>query len=207
LTRLESVRFVAEMPNASAALLDHFPAFLERLPPCLDVEALARQTKAFVRARGIRSGSDLLRLALAWACGGHSMAHVVAWAGERGIATLTDEALLQRLHGAGRFLQALSEQLLASVGEVPAWRGRTLRIADSSSSLSQPAGKGMDWRVHGVFDLGLGGFCHLEVTDGRGAEALDRGGGRDPRGRSRLRQRAGLATLPPEPRRAGRSAW
>jgi hypothetical protein len=162
------------MPEASAEPIDHFPAFLERLPPSLDIEKLARQTKAFQRPRGIRSGTDLLRLALAWGCGGYSLQNVAAWAGERSIATLTDEALIQRLHGAGPFLKALSEELLACVGELPCWHGRVLRIADSTS-LSKQASKGTDWRIHGVFDLNRGGFSHLELTDGHGGEALDRG--------------------------------
>ncbi len=162
------------MLEASPDPTDHFPALLERLPPGLDIENLARQTKAFQRPRGVRSGTDLLRLALAWGCGGYSLQSVAAWAGERGIATLTDEALIQRLHGAVPFMKAVSDALLACVGTIPCWHGRVLRVADSTS-LSKQASKGTDWRVHGVFDLGLGGFSHLELTDGRGGEALDRG--------------------------------
>ena len=162
------------MPQASRESIDHFPAFLARLPPGLDLEALAYGTRAFRRARGVRSGTDLLRLALAWGCGGYSMQRVAAWAGEQGIATLTDEALSQRLHGAVGFLEAVTNQLLAQVGSAPSWHGRTFRVADSSS-LSKLASKGTDWRIHGVYDLGVGGFTHLEVTDGHGAEALDRG--------------------------------
>jgi IS4 transposase len=162
------------MPQASDASIDHFPALLSRLPTGLDLEALARGTRAFRRARGVRSGVDLLRLVLAWGCGGYSMQRVVAWAGEQGIAKLTDEALSQRLHGAVGFLAAVSNQLLAQVGTVPRWHGRTFRVADSSS-LSKLASKGTDWRLHAVYDLGVGGFTHLEVTDGHGAEALDRG--------------------------------
>jgi hypothetical protein len=41
--------------------------------------------------------------------------------------------------------------------------------------VSKPGSKGTDWRVHGVFDLGSGGFSHLELTDKHGAEALERG--------------------------------
>ena len=40
---------------------------------------------------------------------------------------------------------------------------------------TKPGSKGTDWRVHGVLDLGSGGFSHLELTDKHGAEALDRG--------------------------------
>jgi hypothetical protein len=162
------------MPEASACSIDHYPAFLVRLPASLKLETLAREHKAFQRPRGVRSGANLLRLALAWGPGGYSLQQVAAWACEQGIADITDEALIQRLHGTGDFLQAVSEQLLEPITQAPCWHGRVLRICDSSS-LSQPASKGTDWRLHGVYDLGFGGFSHLELTDGHGGEALDRG--------------------------------
>ena len=162
------------MLEASPPPIDHFPAFLARIPSHIDLEALARQTKAFQRPRGVRSGTDLLRLALAWGPGGYSMQRVAAWAGETNIATLTEDALIQRLHAAGAFLEEIVRLLLVGVGEVPFWHGRVLRNSDSTS-LSQPASTGTDWRVHAVYDLGRGGFSHLEVTDGHGGEALDRG--------------------------------
>lgn len=161
------------MPEASESI-DHFPRLLKRLPPTLDLESLARQTKGFQRPRGVRSGTELLRLALAWGPGGYSLQRVAAWAGEHGIATLTDEALTQRLHGAGMFLEAVTSELLTRVGPAPCWHGRTLRVADGTS-LSKPASKGTDWRVHGVYDLGTGRFTDLDITDAHGGEALDRG--------------------------------
>lgn len=154
--------------------MDHFPALLARIPSHIDLEALARQTGSFRRPRGVRSGTDLLRLALAWGPGGYSMQRVAAWAGERGIATLTHDALIQRLHAAVPYLQAVIRQLLKPVKPSPCWHGRVLRVCDGTS-LSQQASKGTDWRVHGVYDLGSGGFSHLEVTDSHGGEALDRG--------------------------------
>jgi hypothetical protein len=162
------------MPEASPPSIDHFPAFLARIPSHIDLEGLARAAKAFQRQRGVRSGTDLLRLALAWGPGGYSMQRVAAWAGERGIASLTEDALVQRLHAAGPFLEEVTRQLLIGVGETPCWHGRVLRVSDGTS-LSEPASKGTDWRIHGVYDLGRGGFTHLEVTDGHGGEALDRG--------------------------------
>src|SRR5208283_4857974 len=162
------------MQQASSDLVDQFPDFLARLPAEVKLEELARQTGAFGRPRGVRSGTDLLRLALAWGPGGYSMQRVVAWAGELGFAELTDEALSQRLHGAVSYLQAVTNQLLQRVAEDVRWPGRVLRIADSSS-LSGPASHGTDWRLHGVYDLARGGFVDLELTDGHGAEALDRG--------------------------------
>jgi DDE family transposase len=162
------------MPEASTGSIDHFPSLLARLPADLDLEALARETQAFRRPRGVRSGTDLLRLSLAWGCGGYSLKHVVAWAGEQAIASLSDAALSQRLHGAVAFFAAVCAGLLHRVGSAPAWRGRVFRACDASS-LSQPASKGTDWRIHGVYDLGLGGFSHLSITDRHGGEALDRG--------------------------------
>jgi hypothetical protein len=49
-----------------------------------------------------------------------------------------------------------------------------LRLADGSC-VSKPGSTGTDWRIHGVFDLGSGGFSHLELTNKHGAEALERG--------------------------------
>jgi hypothetical protein len=122
----------------------------------------------------VRSAADLLRLALAWGAGGYSSQRVAAWAGERQIATLTEDALIQRLHNAGPFLEKLAQELLIRAGGTACWHGRVLRVSDGTS-LSKQASKGTDWRVHGVYDLGRGGFTHLEVTDRRGGEALDRG--------------------------------
>lgn len=51
--------------------------------------------------------------------------------------------------------------------------------AGDGSSISKPASKGTDWRIHGVFDLGCGRFSHMALTDCHGAEPLARGAGVD----------------------------
>lgn len=162
------------MLEASPLPIDHFPAVLARIPSHINLESLAREVKAFQRPRGVRSATDLLRLALAWGPGGYSMQRVAAWAGERNIASLTEDALIQRLHNAGPFLEALTRKLLNRTQDMACWHGRVPRVSDGTS-LSKQASKGTDWRVHGVYDLGRGGFTHLEVTDSHGGEALDRG--------------------------------
>jgi hypothetical protein len=91
-----------------------------------------------------------------------------------GFAHFTDEALIVRLHNSVAFLQGVTQALLDAVGGAVRWPERVLRIADSTS-LSGPASKGTDWRIHGVFDLAHGGFSALHITDSHGAEALDRG--------------------------------
>ena len=92
------------------------------------------------------------------------------------IAELSNPGVHYRLKQAVAFLAALvARPLTAKVpGARLRWPGRTLRLADGTC-VSKPGSKGADWRVHGVFDLGSGGFSHLELTDKHGAEALDRG--------------------------------
>jgi hypothetical protein len=113
---------------------------LARLPADLDLETLARETKAIERRRGPRSGAALLRLSMAWSCGGRSLQCVAAGAMERGIVALTEEALIQRLHRAGLFLQAVTNRLLPGAGARPSWQGRGFRIADSTSLSGRAAG-------------------------------------------------------------------
>jgi len=144
----------------------------------VDLDALARQTKALLRRRGVPDAAALLRLALAHGPGGLSLRQTAAWGFMAGIADLTDASLNDRLHQSCDFLAAIVEGLLRAKipGPCLRWPSRVLRICDGSC-VSKPGSKGTDWRVHGVFDLGSGGFSHLELTDKHGGEALDRGPG------------------------------
>jgi hypothetical protein len=105
----------------------------------------------------VRSAIDRLRLALAWGPGGYSLQRVAAWAGEKNIASLTEDGLIQRLHGAVPCLEAVVNQLLMPVKPAACWRGRVPRIADGTC-LSKPGSQGTDWRLHGVYDLASGRF-------------------------------------------------
>jgi hypothetical protein len=140
----------------------------------LDLDGLARETRALLRRRGVRSGADLLRLGLAWGPGGNSLQETAAWARMLGFADLTDEALVQRLHQAAGFFEAVAGRLLTAAAGAAPLQGRCIRIADSTS-LSGRASRGTDWRIHGVYDLTRGRFSQLQVTDAHGGEALDRG--------------------------------
>src|ERR1019366_3799619 len=162
------------MLEASPPPIDHFPAFLARLPSHMDLDALARQARAFPRPRGVRSAIGRLRLALAWGPRGYSLPRVAAWAGEKNIASLTEDGLIQRLHGTVPCLEAVVNQLLMPVKPAACWHGRVPRIADGTG-LSKPGSQGTDRRLHGVYDLASGGFTHLELTDRHGGQALDRG--------------------------------
>ncbi len=144
----------------------------------LDLDELAKTTKALLRRRGVPGAKALLRLALARGPGGLSLRQTAAWAQLTGVADLTDASLNDRLHQSCDFLEAIVAGLLRAKAPGPSlrWPSRVLRISDGSC-VSKPGSKGTDWRVHGVYDLGRGGFSHLELTDKHGGEALDRGAG------------------------------
>jgi Transposase DDE domain len=164
------------MQDAASVLTDQFAEVLGRLPPGVDLDRLALETKAIRRKREVVDGAALLRIALARGPGGLSLRQTAAWASMLGIAELSNPGVKYRLNQATDFLAALVERLLAAKapGAALRWSGRTLRLADGTC-VSKPGSTGTDWRVHGVFDLGRGGFSHLELTDQHGAEALARG--------------------------------
>lgn len=164
------------MQTLTSPAADAWLDILARVPPGIDVDQLARATKAIQRARGVSDGSDLLRLGLAHGPGGMSLQQTAAWAHLSGVAELSAPSLHDRLHRAVSFFATLTAQLLAARTPATAcvWSGRCLHLTDSSS-LSQPGSTGTDWRLHAVYDLGCGGFSHLELTDRQGAETLNRG--------------------------------
>jgi hypothetical protein len=164
------------MQNTASSPVDEFPALLARLPTDLDLDHLAIAHKAIQRGRKIKSGTELLRLALAHGPGGMSLRDAAGWAGILGLATLSNPAVKYRLDKSVDFLAAVTDHLLAarSASQALHWPGRTIRIADGTC-IAKPGSKGTDWRVHGVYDLGAGGFSNLELTDGKGAETLTYG--------------------------------
>ena len=164
------------MQTTASVLTDQFPDLLKRLPAGLDLDHLALETKAIQRKRKLGDGASLLRIALARGPGGLSLRQTAGWASLLEVADLSNPGVHYRLKQAMGFLSALVERLLAAKtpGANLRWPGRTLGLADGTC-VSKPGSKGTDWRVHGVFDLGRGGFSHLELTDQHGAEALERG--------------------------------
>jgi hypothetical protein len=155
---------------------DLFGDVLSRLPPGLDLDFLARKHQAIRRPREIVDGATLLRLALARGPGGLSLRQTAGWASMTGVAQISNPGVKYRLDHAVDFLDAVLAGLLAAraASQTLLWPGRHLRVADGTC-ISEPGSSGTDWRVHGVFDLGAGGFSHLELTDGRDAERITRG--------------------------------
>jgi len=164
------------MQTAAWIPADQYSDVVGRLPAGLDLDLLALKTGAIARRRELVDGASLLRLALARGPGGLSLRETAAWASTIGLAQISNPGVKYRLDQAGGFLEALIGAMLAAKvsSAIPLWPGRVIRLADGTS-VSKPGSSGTDWRVHGVFDLGSGGFSNLEVTDMHGAESLCRG--------------------------------
>jgi hypothetical protein len=86
--------------------MDRFEDALGRLPAGLDLDGLARETRAIERGREISGGAGLLRLALVRGPGGLSPSQTAAWAGMAGLGRLSDPAVKKRLDKAVGFLEA-----------------------------------------------------------------------------------------------------
>ena len=164
------------MQNTASLPAGQFEELLRRLPPDLDLDSLARETGAIERKRVLADGAVLLRLSLARGPGGMSLSETAAWATALGFAEMSDPGVKYRLDKAVEFLEAVMNRQLAakSAGASVRWAGRILRACDGTC-IRERGSQSTDWRVHAVYDLGRGGFSHLELSDKHGAEAIDRG--------------------------------
>jgi hypothetical protein len=125
--------------------------------------------------REIRNAETLLRLALAYGGLGMSLRETCVWAEVGGIANLSGPSLLERLCKAAPWLGDIVAALIAEQTKVPAgrWAGYRLRALDGTS-ICQPGADRTTWRLHVGYDLATGQVDQLELTDGQGAENLQR---------------------------------
>jgi Transposase DDE domain len=156
-------------------ILDHWPEVSARLPADFDLEATARLRGAFTRAREIKNAETLLRLALAYGGLGMSLRETCTWAEAGEIVSLSGPSLLDRLCKAAPWLGDIVAALIAEQAKTPAgrWAGYRLRALDGTS-LCEPGADRTTWRLHVGYDLATGQVDQLELTDGRGAENLQR---------------------------------
>lgn len=149
---------------------------VERLGGATELAASAKATKAFVRARGIASAADLLRMILAYCLGERGLRLTAAWAMSVGLADISNVALLLRLRQCGDWLTLLVGQVLAAATPA-AGKGRLIRLVDAtmvSKAGKRAKTKNSLWRIHSAFDLPNERFGFFELTDEDGGERLDR---------------------------------
>src|SRR5205809_2363009 len=142
-----------------------------RLPA--DLEAQARQLKAWTRQRGLRCVSDLLRALLVYACCQYTIRELGMWSVLKGIGSLSERAWRKRLERSQHWIGWLLSELLG-VHQRPAWLpegvGR-VRIIDATR-WKTPAGTGDDVRLHQSYDLATGKMDQVQLTDRHHAESL-----------------------------------
>lgn len=140
------------------------------------LNASARETKAFLRAREIGSAVDLLRMILAYCVGERGLRSTAAWATSVGLVDISSVALLYRLRQCGDWLAMLVGWMLSATAP-KAMRGRLIRIIDATTvPKAGPAAKKQSnlWRIHSAFDLPRERFGYFELTDEQAGETLDR---------------------------------
>jgi hypothetical protein len=147
----------------------------EHLPPGFDLEKTARARGAFLRARGVKDAATLLQLAMAYGGCGMSLRETCAWAAAVGLAELKDPSLIDRLCKAAPWLGDIVAALIAQQATLPAkrWAGYRLRALDATA-ICQPGADRTTWRLHVGYDLATRLVDHVELTDGRGSENLQR---------------------------------
>ena len=143
---------------------------------CLnELETSAREFGALRRRRSVDSAETLLRLALVHAFCDRSLRETAVWAETADVASISDVALLKRFRQCGPWLGHLLMQKIAERSQLSsAFDGNfRVRIVDATH-LSSPGAKGPVWRLHFGLDLGSLTLDHVELTDWRGGESLDR---------------------------------
>jgi hypothetical protein len=148
---------------------------LSYLPPRVELERSASSWGAIRRIREISSGSDLLRLMMAYGFCGMSLRGTAAWAGDVGIANISDVSLLERFRkGAGWLGHVLATKLADHAAVIPEKiPGLKARLIDAST-VTRVGGKGVDWRLHLTLDLASLKVDAIELTDVSGGERLSR---------------------------------
>jgi hypothetical protein len=146
---------------------------LSLLPPQWD--QWAHETGALQRRRGVPDAAAFLRLIFAYGYCGLSLRLTVFWAALKGIASLSEVALLQRLRRARPWMGRLLAAKLAAHGPVPPERaaGLHVRLVDATVA-SRPGSTGTDWKIHLGFDLATLTVTQVALTGAEGGETFKR---------------------------------
>lgn len=156
-------------------ILDHWPEVRAQFPADFDIEATARARGAFTRAREVKDPETLLRLLLGYGACGLSLRETCAWAAACGLAKLSDPALLERVEKSADWLGDIVNALLGGPTPGPGgrWPGYRLRAIDATA-ICAPGADRASWRLHVGYNLSEERIDRIELSDGRGAESLNR---------------------------------
>jgi hypothetical protein len=146
-----------------------FDSLLARLPE--GWERLALETRAFTRARQIKSPRDLLRAVFAYAVGDYSLREVAALLTHQQ-RWISDQGVYARLSKCVCWLERLLAHLVSDKAAcVAGASSRRLLIVDATT-LNCPAARGTDYRLHLCYAAISQSSCGVKLTDVTGAERL-----------------------------------
>lgn len=143
----------------------------QRLPA--DLEAQARQLKAFQRARGVPSAQHLLRGLLYYVLSHSSLRGLSAWSRLIGLTSrvISGQAWHQRLLASADWLLWLFNALLAA--PTRSWSGLSQRILlVDATHVSCRAKRADTWRLHCAYDLLAGRLAWVRISTKHGGEGF-----------------------------------
>lgn len=148
-----------------------FQQLKQELPA--EIEELAREHKAFQRARRIKTVFDLLRAVLLYSVCDLSLREIAGWFTGRG-QRMTDEAVRGRLKCCSKWIEAVLGKMLPSVklpGQPKGKKSWKLVIRDGSI-VNSPGSRGSDYRLHLSFDPLEQKIGEFHVYDTKTGESL-----------------------------------
>lgn len=145
-----------------------FEEVLQDLPP--ETAHMAREFKAFVRAKKVKTPEQLLRVVFLY-CGLDKALREVAGTFPALYESITDQAVAERLRACGPWVQAMLRRMLplSPVGTLPA--GSRFVVIDGSS-MQAPGATGTDHRLHLAMDLVSLQCVEVLVSDVHTGETL-----------------------------------
>ena len=145
-----------------------FEELLQDLPP--KTVQLAREFKAFVRAKKVKTPEQLLRLVLLY-CGLDKSLREAAGTFTMLYESITDQSVAERLQACGPWVKALLRQMLPLSGVSGLPEGLRFVVIDASS-VQAPGAKGIDHRLHLSMDLVSLEFIEVLISDVHTGETL-----------------------------------
>jgi hypothetical protein len=145
-----------------------FEELLQDLPPA--TMQMARDFKAFVRTKKIKTPEHLLRLVFLY-CGLDQSLREVAGTFTMLYESITDQSVAERLRACGPWVQALLRRMfpMAAVETLPLERRF---VVIDASSIQAPGATGTDHRLHIAMDLRTLQFVEVLVSDVHTGETL-----------------------------------
>lgn len=155
-----------QLPLTDANTL--FEELLQDLPA--QTVSMAREFKAFVRAKKVKTPAQLLRLVLLY-CGLDKSLREAAGTFTALYESITDQSVAERLRACGPWVKALLKQMLAPSAETILPKGLRFVVIDAST-VQAPGAKGTDHRLHIAMDLVSLEFIEVLVSDVHTGETL-----------------------------------